>query len=47
MRNSTHIARLLEACGISNDRFVSFVLTSRHLTPRQRTALLVIVGGVA
>ncbi len=46
MRNSTHIARLLTACGISTGQFLSFVYTSKHLTPRQRQHLR-IVGGVA
>ncbi len=45
MRNSTHIARLLKACGISNEQFASFVLMSSHLTPRQRAYLL--SGGAA
>lgn len=46
MRNSTHIARLLKACGISKEQFVSFVLMSSHLTPRQR-AYLLNMGGAA
>ena len=44
MDNSTHTARLLKACNISIEQLLSFALTSRHLTSRQRDRLALISG---
>ncbi|HGJ5884760.1 hypothetical protein [Arsenophonus sp.] len=44
MQNSTHIARIMKACGISIEQLLSFALTSKHLTNRQREYLLSIGG---
>jgi len=44
MRNSTHIARIMKACGISIEQLLSFALTSKHLTIRQREDLQRIGG---
>jgi hypothetical protein len=45
MRDTTHIARLLKAYGITTERLLSFVFASKHLTERQREQLLT-AGGV-
>lgn len=47
MRNSTHLARLLEACNISNEQFLHFVRTSKYITPRQRVRAHLMIGGAA
>ncbi|HGJ5865987.1 MAG TPA: hypothetical protein ACHBZ9_08640 [Arsenophonus nasoniae] len=46
MRNSTHIARIMKACGISTEQLLSFANTSKHLTTHQREYLLSIGGAV-
>lgn len=46
MRDTTHIARLLKACGITTEQFLSFVCTSKHLTSRQRAHLSIVGGAV-
>ncbi|HGJ5854327.1 hypothetical protein [Arsenophonus nasoniae] len=45
MQNSTHIARIMKACGISIEQLLSFAHTSKYLTNRQRTRILNRVGG--
>ncbi len=47
MDHNTHTARLLKACNISIEQFLSFVLTSRHLTSRQRNRFALISGALA
>ncbi|HHA2249941.1 TPA: hypothetical protein ACOEHG_004883 [Enterobacter ludwigii] len=44
MRNATHIARLLKACGITTEQLLSFVFKSKYLTARQREQLLAAGG---
>ncbi|HGJ5868542.1 hypothetical protein [Arsenophonus nasoniae] len=45
MRNSTHIARIMKACGISIEQILDFAHTSKYLTTRQRARILNRVGG--
>ena len=44
MRDTTHIARLMKACGITTEQLLSFVFTSKYLTERQREQLLAVGG---
>jgi hypothetical protein len=46
MRNSTHIARIMKACGISIEQLLNFAHTSKYLTTRQREYLRSIGGAV-
>jgi hypothetical protein len=44
MRDTTHIARLLKACGITTEQLLSFAFASKYLTERQREQLLAAGG---